>query len=769
MVLLSKDNTDDFRFVNGYFIHIFNVVGTRTITVLEPGPVDILVVAGGGSGSNANGSFAPSGGGGGGEVIELSNVVISSNSIVVTVGAGGVQSNGGNSFVQNLPGTIEANGGGMGGMAGGSGGGAKRQEIISFPSVKRHPLGMGNPGGQGNSAISGACGGGGATTGGVSNNNGADPGTPGGQGYSSSYSGSIQVYGSGGGGGARSGSGGTGGTNAGNGGNGETSNVTAVNGRNGINGYGGGGGGGGIGGNTNTNLVGTSGNGGSGVVIIRYYVYTVRRPDISFTDIINIFGGGSNMGSYRSYKANYAGLPSNLPASNLKISDFEDKTTGIVTNSLALWFDPANSNSYPGTGSNVTDLSGSNNNGIMRNGIVVDANQFAVQGSNLHISTSYLPNIDAVPYTYECWFWDDSPAGYYTGSILIGNASNQASMYSVLNLDEFGRPQMIEVNTTGIFRSHISSNVICNGKWTHLVMSASSTNLTMYINAVAEPVQPFRPGGVITSLTPIYIGSDGKGFAHTSNLTYRLGPVRMYYNKALTAAEVLRNYNADRLRGSLNQKNYAFYEYQRFATTSGTLVSSASHFKDAYVLLTQNIAGQYGFVYWRSPLGRKWICTFDWWAGPSTTGADAVWFFAYKQVAPAPGSGEVIIEGGYNFVADEYDGNTYQIHGPQGGLSNAPAGTVQSQGNYITHVAAGYNIASSTWRTMKVEFTAVSTSTNNLKMYVNNGLVIDIDHTPPSGSNVIYSSNLYTGFGARTGGIRNEHRVRNMSLEILTL
>ena len=100
------------------------------------------------------------------------------------------------------------------------------------------------------------------------------------------------------------------------------------------------------------------------------------------------------------------------------------------------------------------------------------------------------------------------------------------------------------------------------------------------------------------------------------------------------------------------------------------------------------------------------------------------------------------------------------MHIPTAAVSNA---SVQTEGNYIAHAAAGYAIGNSTWRSMRVSFSQVDSRTNNIKVFVNGGLVIDANHVPPLGAQVAFPSTaLYYGLAARTGGATNQHYVRNI-------
>lgn len=254
-----------------YWYHAFISSGTFTPAVGLT--ADILAIAGGGGGGNNRGG----GGGAGGYVYSASQSLSNATSYTTTVGAGGagsVGAGGGNGTNSNVTGgllslTASVGGGGGGdstavGSNGGSGGGGGHS---SAKAGGTGTSGQGFAGGAGDAGnYSGA--GGGATSAGA---NGVSTNAKGGTGISTYSSwGSVTGTGqnvsgtyfyAGGGGGAvytggATGSGGNGG--GGNGGFSSTNATAAI-----ANTGGGGGGGGGT-----VNFVG--GNGGSGIVIIRY-------------------------------------------------------------------------------------------------------------------------------------------------------------------------------------------------------------------------------------------------------------------------------------------------------------------------------------------------------------------------------------------------------------------------------------------------------------------------------------------------------------------
>jgi len=255
-------------FANGYWIHTFNSSGTfYTQNDLS---CEALVVAGGGGGGNGGG--AGGGGGGAGGYIETLTTLASGN-WSVTVGAGGSRTNSfsfeGSSGFNSAVGPITSIGGGGGGsyadvenngagLPGGSGGGGGfRFTGSNSVAAGLGTAGQGNNGGSGSANPSfGSGGGGGASSSG--GNGSGNVGGNGGAGRSSSIS-SVSVSYAGGGGGSCN-SGGTNGVGTFGGGNGERRGVSLA--TSGAANTGGGGGG------TAENL--TFGNGGSGIVIIRY-------------------------------------------------------------------------------------------------------------------------------------------------------------------------------------------------------------------------------------------------------------------------------------------------------------------------------------------------------------------------------------------------------------------------------------------------------------------------------------------------------------------
>jgi hypothetical protein len=256
-------------------VQTFTSTGTSTWTAPQDvTSVEVLVVAGGGSGGGGSGAIGGGGGGAGGIVYNTSYPVVPGATYPIVVGAGGVGANralgtsGGNSQF----GTLVAAGGGAGssdgtvniggrGLTGGSGGGGSGRSGVGAPGF----AGQGYSGSNGATNAYYAGGAGGGAGGPATPFSGSVAGS-GGPGLYFNISGTSTAYGGGGGGGGSNFSSvSTAGTGGVGGGGGGTS--TSINGTAGTVNTGGGGGASGW--NTDTGSI-LGGNGGSGIVIVKY-------------------------------------------------------------------------------------------------------------------------------------------------------------------------------------------------------------------------------------------------------------------------------------------------------------------------------------------------------------------------------------------------------------------------------------------------------------------------------------------------------------------
>jgi hypothetical protein len=306
-----------------YKVHTFTSSGT--LTMVAPGEVEYLVVAGGGAGGETGSTSHAGGGGGAGGLLLGYNLNITSTQ-TITVGDGGTTvtgqagGDGGNSSIGSLVTAIGGGGGGGGatspgnGRSGGSGGGSSNRRT-STGGGGAGTVGQGFAGG--NSGSSGRGGGGGGADGAGGIATGSNGGA-GGASWSISISGTPTRY-AGGGGGGDDNNVALGGTSSG--GNGATSSVAATA---GVVNTGGGGGGAGY-----ANL--SAANGGSGIVIIRYKAgYDPLEP------AVNRVEGNTTLAPNDTALIEYSSTGSSYAIS---VNNSTQTLTTVAGNNNGYWFD----------------------------------------------------------------------------------------------------------------------------------------------------------------------------------------------------------------------------------------------------------------------------------------------------------------------------------------------------------------------------------------------------------------------------------------------
>ena len=452
--------------------------------------VETLVVAGGGSGGVHN----PGGGGGGGVVYTPQLTIVSGTSYSITVGNGGQGqiwgtsgNNGYNGQNSSFGALITAIGGGGGG--GGSGGAGNTGGSGGGGSLTTGGAGTAGQGFAGGTAYSFAGGGGGgASQSGANGSTNCDAGK-GGDGFLSSITGTATWYGGGGGGATISsnpggyggftsitGAAGLGGATPGH--PNQSANATANT-------------GGGSGGADRS--PGTSGNGGSGVVIVKY-PGTQRATGGTITFV-----------------------------NGYTIHTFTSSGTFDVSYASGTWM----------------DMSGNNRDGVITNGATYTTENngvFTFNGSNSYIITPTTTISTPSGGTMEMWvnitakdrnqgFFSISASGTYINFYMP--ASTNTMRWEVIgNVSNF----YAEINSTTVFDIN---------RWYYVVGTYNGTNISIYINGIMETT--LAMANQPTSVTaPVIVGN------YAGVMLGKI-PNAKFYTRCLTAAEIQQNFNA--LRG----------------------------------------------------------------------------------------------------------------------------------------------------------------------------------------------------------------------------
>jgi hypothetical protein len=219
------------------------------------------------------------------------------------------------------------------------------------------------------------------------------------------------------------------------------------------------------------------------------------------------------------------------------------------TTNLVQFFDPAIEESYPGTGTTVTDLSGNNNNGTLVNGVswttIGGIPVFSFDGTNDYISTN-LAVSNPGPVTYDMWVYLTSGyLGYLFGT--AGSLTYYAQYARVVD----------------------STDQIYSGAWggsgnpllyTYTVDNPGWINLTFTYHSSASPKRTIYLNGSLVASTSGYEGTRSHSYGVPwGNIRYDNGSYGTYYfnksfgmmsryHRVLSSGEISSNYSAYRTR-----------------------------------------------------------------------------------------------------------------------------------------------------------------------------------------------------------------------------
>jgi hypothetical protein len=236
--------------------------------------------------------------------------------------------------------------------------------------------------------------------------------------------------------------------------------------------------------------------------------------------------------------------PSNIIAKSITIAC-------VTTNGLILHYDPSNTSSYPGTGTTINDLSGVGMHGTMSN-LTFTSPYFTFNGTSSQISIPDNPILEPTAGDWSIEIWVNQSVFSGSSRVLIAktDGGNSADWGYGLRTYATGGTLLEVGNGTSSIQSP-SFTVLTNtwyqivGVWTNV----ASNSFALYANGVSQGSISHSFASIKNTTSPLYIGSFNGG-QFSQWLNGNVGIVRIY-NKALTASEVLGNYNVSKSKYGL--------------------------------------------------------------------------------------------------------------------------------------------------------------------------------------------------------------------------
>ena len=229
----------------------------------------------------------------------------------------------------------------------------------------------------------------------------------------------------------------------------------------------------------------------------------------------------------------------------------------IVTNGLVLALDAANRLSYPGSGTSWTDLSGYANNGTLTNGPVysnANLGSITVDGVDDYVNLGNAATIKMGTGNFTISIWvkilTQTGTATFKGVMTSKQAAAAAAGYGFYwnnSVNKFLWSTANGTSASEIYTTNTWSSLV--NTWANIVMvrqNGATNNGHFYINSVYESLASSATVLNVDTNTNMTIGNTADLWsAYWFKGTF--GTLQIY-NRALTASEVLQNYNVNKTR-----------------------------------------------------------------------------------------------------------------------------------------------------------------------------------------------------------------------------
>ena len=285
---------------------------------------------------------------------------------------------------------------------------------------------------------------------------------------------------------------------------------------------------------------------------------SITSPDTQltgFTDLVSTFTRFGTWNNTRFYDGNlYIGRFYNKSLSGTEVlrnyQSVLPRLLGenIVTDGLVSYYDAGYYTSYPTTGTTWYDVGGYGNSGTLTNGPTFNSDNggsFVFDGIDDRVATNYSAS-SFTNTTQIVWYkWN----GVNQLKVLTYFGNSGSNGFGFLINDGTNGPNVgnrVSVLYGGSLYNAINSGTLyaqlVSNQWTHLSITRDSTTTRLYQNGTFLGSTTTTP--TLTSNYNFTYGAESVGAA--GNVS-----IMSFYNRALSATEVLQNYNAQKSRYGL--------------------------------------------------------------------------------------------------------------------------------------------------------------------------------------------------------------------------
>ncbi len=215
-------------------------------------------------------------------------------------------------------------------------------------------------------------------------------------------------------------------------------------------------------------------------------------------------------------------------------------TENIVSNGLVLHVDVSKSNSYPGTGNTIYDLSGLGNTGSFVNGPTfnsLNGGTILFDNTNDYISFGTASSVKPTQLTLACFFRINA---INAPNVIVGKQGTGVGAASYALVVQNGKLNF-RIESGGIQDASYTFSDTSN--YNYAVGTYDGSALRLYLNGALVGTATTSVSIVYSDSYPLLLGYYANAFATNMNV----GSLKLY-NRALSATEISQNFNALRER-----------------------------------------------------------------------------------------------------------------------------------------------------------------------------------------------------------------------------
>jgi hypothetical protein len=221
----------------------------------------------------------------------------------------------------------------------------------------------------------------------------------------------------------------------------------------------------------------------------------------------------------------------------------------IVENGLVLALDAADRNSYPGSGTTWTDLSGNGNNGTLVNGVGYSGSNggsLSFDGLNDYVDFTLEPDLNGKSFSAGCWFKTTDADMRLIQNCSTGGFGTKNGFQISVTSSTFSNTGVTDSSGNSVQFSSVSSTPYTDGNWHFICLTFNTSTGTaeLYLDGI------FSADETDSGLIGANMNGVGLEIGRANSSTQYLNGNISYafmYDKALTASEIQQNFNM--LRG----------------------------------------------------------------------------------------------------------------------------------------------------------------------------------------------------------------------------